>query len=221
MMRSPRVVWVEEQIRQRYHQADILDVGFVGPHEEPALHKSIRSQNPTARVVGVDINCEGVYRNHLANTIVADAATLPFTDASFDCVLFLEIMEHVFNPYTMLREFARVLRPTGSLILTTPNAWEWWRVTKYWLSGRLQAKCNIRVSRKYLGSPHHLLFYDPLSLINILYGCGFQTQHIATKNHTIPFLGKYVRRFSLFNLQFYPMNRLGGYTCLVCTKRDE
>lgn len=46
----------------------------------------------------------------------------PFDDASFDIVLFCEIIEHLLmDPAKVLREIRRVLKPDGQLILTTPN----------------------------------------------------------------------------------------------------
>ena len=46
----------------------------------------------------------------------------PFPDASFDFVLFCEIIEHLLmDPARVMREIRRVLRPGGRLILTTPN----------------------------------------------------------------------------------------------------
>jgi len=50
-----------------------------------------------------------------------DAAHLPYRDAAFDAVTCLDVLEHVLDPRHLLRELARVLRPGGVLVLTTPN----------------------------------------------------------------------------------------------------
>ncbi len=46
---------------------------------------------------------------------------LPYNDASFDVVLLVEVIEHLENHRVALGELARVLKPDGVLILTTPN----------------------------------------------------------------------------------------------------
>jgi SAM-dependent methyltransferase len=46
----------------------------------------------------------------------------PYADGEFDLVIFAEIIEHLLNdPCKVLREIKRVLKPNGTLILTTPN----------------------------------------------------------------------------------------------------
>lgn len=48
--------------------------------------------------------------------------SFPYADAEFDVVIFAEIIEHLLNdPCKVLREIKRVLKPNGTLILTTPN----------------------------------------------------------------------------------------------------
>ncbi len=46
---------------------------------------------------------------------------LAFADASFDQVVCVEALEHVLDPARALREFRRVLRPGGGLVLTYPT----------------------------------------------------------------------------------------------------
>ncbi len=52
---------------------------------------------------------------------LGSAVELPWTDASMDVCLVPELLEHVVEWEACLREFARVLRPGGVLLLTTSN----------------------------------------------------------------------------------------------------
>jgi SAM-dependent methyltransferase len=51
---------------------------------------------------------------------VCDIVQIPAPDASFDCILCTEVLEHVPHPGRAIGEFARLLRPGGRLILTAP-----------------------------------------------------------------------------------------------------
>lgn len=69
------------------------------------------------RVVALDLFPAPGFRG-----VRADAcAPLPFAASSFDVVLSMEGIEHFEDQAGFLRECARVLRPGGRLILTTPN----------------------------------------------------------------------------------------------------
>jgi SAM-dependent methyltransferase len=50
---------------------------------------------------------------------------LPFEDASMECVVAGEIIEHVPNPDHLVREVRRVLVPNGLLVVSTPNLVSW------------------------------------------------------------------------------------------------
>lgn len=53
--------------------------------------------------------------------VVARLPDVPFPDGSFDTVVSFETIEHIKDDRALLREFARVLRPGGLLLLSTPN----------------------------------------------------------------------------------------------------
>jgi SAM-dependent methyltransferase len=80
-----------------------------------------------SHVVGVDLDLESVayatQRYGAANVVFVhgDVTALPFPAASFDVVCSFETIEHVDVPEQALDEFARVLRPNGLLIASTPH----------------------------------------------------------------------------------------------------
>jgi SAM-dependent methyltransferase len=49
------------------------------------------------------------------------SATLPYPDDSFDFITCVEGLEHIENPQQAMREFARLLRAGGQLVVTVPN----------------------------------------------------------------------------------------------------
>lgn len=51
----------------------------------------------------------------------ADLQHLPFLDATFDCCLCTEVLEHVLDDRRAVAELARVLRPGAILVVTVPS----------------------------------------------------------------------------------------------------
>jgi SAM-dependent methyltransferase len=60
---------------------------------------------------------------------------LPFRSAQFDLVMMLEVVEHLADIPHMLREIARVMKPGGVAILSTPNRLNVTSRLHYLLSG--------------------------------------------------------------------------------------
>ena len=84
-----------------------------------------------ARVVGVDLGLDqlqwaqcALNRERRFALVRGNARALPFPDRTFDAVASVEMMEHVFRPdrAAVVREAARVLKPGGSIAISTPNA---------------------------------------------------------------------------------------------------
>ncbi len=60
---------------------------------------------------------------------------LPFRSATFDLVMMLEVVEHLADIPHILREIARVMKPDGVAILSTPNRLNVTSRLHYLLSG--------------------------------------------------------------------------------------
>jgi ubiquinone/menaquinone biosynthesis C-methylase UbiE len=53
--------------------------------------------------------------------VLSNGENLPFADASFDAVMLTEVLEHTQDDRATLREIARVTKPGGTLLLSTPH----------------------------------------------------------------------------------------------------
>lgn len=125
VMESPGNPWFEEH-RSRYLWAGqfvsgkaVLDAACGTGHGLTTMREGGASW-----VLGVDRSSE--IRNadrSAANLEVcqADLSSIPLKDGSFDVVTSFETIEHLVAPENFLDEILRVLRPDGSLLMSTPN----------------------------------------------------------------------------------------------------
>ena len=107
--------------------ARILDAGC----GEGVLVEEFRS---VGRIV------EGIDLNYESDTVRRGSVlALPYPDGSFDCVLFLDVFEHLAfadQPRALL-EIRRVLRPGGTLVASIPNLAHWNSRVRMALRGEL------------------------------------------------------------------------------------
>lgn len=98
-----------------------------------------------ARVVGIDLETKLETRNDRQPFGVrGDLSRLPFAPSSFDLVISRSVIEHLEDPGQVFREFQRVLRPGGKVVVITPNKYDYVSViaslTPYWLHRKLVGK---------------------------------------------------------------------------------
>jgi SAM-dependent methyltransferase len=84
------------------------------------------------RYVGADLP-----RNPLADVHLDEAGRVSLPDGSADIVLSSQVLEHLPSPHEYLREAHRLLRPAGTLLLSTHGYWmvhpdpaDYWRWTR-------------------------------------------------------------------------------------------
>jgi SAM-dependent methyltransferase len=84
-----------------------------------------------ASVIGLDLHRPTIdaarqrYRASNLTFEVGSVTAMPFADASFDCVVSFETLEHLEGQEQMLAEIRRVLRPDGFVVISTPNRTEY------------------------------------------------------------------------------------------------
>ncbi len=82
-----------------------------------------RIREHASYVAGIDIDYDRVAEGArtLPDLAVSVAEALPFPDASFNIVLFHEVLEHVLDDQQAVREAWRVLVPGGRAVIFVPN----------------------------------------------------------------------------------------------------
>jgi ubiquinone/menaquinone biosynthesis C-methylase UbiE len=78
-------------------------------------------QDVVENYTGLDIS-PSARRHYHKPFVVASATDMPFPDASFDALWTINVLEHIPNPESALREMRRVLKPGGLLFLDP--AWQ-------------------------------------------------------------------------------------------------
>ena len=122
--RNPLERWVYKarlkaclELIEPTHKCNFLDIGSGGG----VLFKSL---DGFGQVVGLDV--EGIdeakttiEHENIKNACViqADACNMPFEDSMFDYALCVSVLDHIENVKDALNEIARVLKPTGKLIV--------------------------------------------------------------------------------------------------------
>jgi 2-polyprenyl-3-methyl-5-hydroxy-6-metoxy-1,4-benzoquinol methylase len=117
-----RVNWLEKTLRELPAGSKILDAGAGEQRfRKYCSHLEYVAQD-FGKYDGVG-DSKGLQTGKWDQTgldIVSDIAAIPAPDKSFDVILCVEVLEHLPEPTLALREFSRLLRNGGELILTTP-----------------------------------------------------------------------------------------------------
>lgn len=84
----------------------------------------LQMTNPKVKIAGLDSSEAGiaVCRQRVQGEFVCADIQTYATDARYDFVMCFNTIEHFLNPYLVIANMIRMLKPKGRLILTVPNA---------------------------------------------------------------------------------------------------
>jgi SAM-dependent methyltransferase len=162
----------------KINPSSLLDIGC----GEGYLLNELKIKYPRIQLSGIDVYEQSNKLNW--NYKIADITEgLPFPDASFDCVILGEVIEHVPNPDFLLREIYRILATEGHIIVSTPNLVSWANRILVPLGiqplfSETSSEINLGRYFKILGQggkvQGHLKIFTHRSLEEILIHCNFR-----------------------------------------------
>jgi SAM-dependent methyltransferase len=124
---------------------------------------------------GIDIVQQAPVYAGSVHFMQGDVSTgLPFSNATFDVVHSSELIEHLLDTESFLRECLRVLRPGGRLVVSTPNLHYWKNVIE-WLKGNQFFFVDYRA-----GQEGHVRHFCAKTLSALARDVGFQKISIRT-----------------------------------------
>ncbi len=153
----------------------IMDVGC----GEGATSSWLKQIRPCARTVGVELNRDAaeLAASRLDTVIVADLddGVEPLSDyhGSVGLLLLLDVLEHLKDPWTRLREFARLLTSNGVVVASVPN------VRNLKVLVPLVIKGDWRYRSSGVLDRTHLRFFTRRTVIELFEESGFEIEEIV------------------------------------------
>jgi SAM-dependent methyltransferase len=139
---------------------------------------------------------------------------LPYEDKSKDLVFALQVVEHLENPFFIMREAHRVLKEGGLFIFSVPNP--------YTLATKLRFFFTDNMRRWHLRNDH-LLFLTK-DVMQKTYGANFEILSVHYQKGLFPFIGRFYKlvgiKPSAKNTKILPRwKAFGDSACYVLRKK--
>jgi len=130
---------------------NILNVGCGGrPHDKASYFGDVR----------IDI------RHFAPVTMLMDAHSLGFRDEVFDRIVCFEALEHLDSPVKALKEFRRILKDEGDVVISVPNVWYWRRLLRFLIKKQKALNENPYKDHRYA--------WDVFEFCGLAYNAGFR-----------------------------------------------
>ncbi len=131
--------------------------------------EELRKRTQYSRFIAIEPSVEmaAICRRKKLEVIPSCFEDIPQSAASFDLLTAFELTEHLFAPEKFFKKAYALLKPGGSFVLTTLNG-NGFDILALWEKS------------KSLTPPHHLNFFNPASLCNLLEKIGFTITDLST-----------------------------------------
>ena len=201
---------------KKYCKGDVLDVGGRDFFQK-AKARGVRFSKWTTLESTIDEYYSVDDKRY--QFVLGDGCKLKYKNSSFDTVLNLHVLEHVFEPIQMVKEAARVLKKGGCAIFLIPNGatlhmapHHYYNFTRFWIEKVMQDQGLKIVECKPLGGLWQTitarLFYFFLKSARVP---GMGTNY-DRRNLFFYFLFPAATLYALINIPFTLLFSLGDLT---------
>lgn len=119
---SNRLAWLEAALKKIPAGSRILDAG-AGELDQKKYCSHLEYVSQDFGQYNGEGDGKGLQTKTWDNSkldIVSDITSIPEPDASFDAIMCIEVFEHIPDPISAIKEFSRLLKPGGYLVITAP-----------------------------------------------------------------------------------------------------
>jgi SAM-dependent methyltransferase len=144
-----------------------------------ALGQAYLRRNPAARYLGIELDAAAAATAATRLTEIftgnAESHPLPFDlPDGLDCLVYGDVLEHLADPWTLLKRQAEALRPGGAAIVCMPNL-EHWSVTLRLLQGSFDYEESGLLDRT------HLRWFTPRTMGQALRDAGLELADVSPR----------------------------------------
>jgi 2-polyprenyl-3-methyl-5-hydroxy-6-metoxy-1,4-benzoquinol methylase len=153
----------------------LIDVGCA----TGALGAAYLRRNPAARMFGIDADSAAiaVAATRLTETACIDVETAPIPfdlPDGVDCLVYGDLLEHLRDPWTLLKRQAELLRSGGTALICMPNV-EHWSLAMRLLNGSFNYEESGILDRT------HLRWFTPRMMGEALQQAGLELADVAPR----------------------------------------
>jgi 2-polyprenyl-3-methyl-5-hydroxy-6-metoxy-1,4-benzoquinol methylase len=151
----------------------VLDVGC----DQGGFAQTLRSVLPDVELVGIDPVAASVRAaeqsyDRVLHGLFPDVLDDKMPGESFDCIFFLDVLEHMTDPWSTLAESRRYLGPGGRVVASIPNIRHFPVAVSLLFRGRFEYGDNGVLDRT------HLRFFTKRTMVSMFENAGFRIERI-------------------------------------------
>lgn len=141
------------------------------------------------KTVGVDSGDRIAQNKDIDRKVICNLEALPFKGASFDIITSRFVVEHLRRPRVAFREFSRVLRPGGALVIWTTNLMNYMMVISLITPNSFHSLLKTKLLRACGDTcPTFYRANTPWKLVKLLRHSGFSKKELIMKGASYKYL---------------------------------